>query len=157
MRSAIPSARELARGRGDGGAVVQAKPASIGNGTDMSRRRWTTNDLSVIGAGVRTGSKFGNTIIRADNLVFRSKLEYRRYRELKLMISAGAITDLEIQPRFSLDVAGVHICTYVADYAYKQDNERVVEDCKGMRTLLYRAKKALMLAVHGIRVREIVA
>jgi hypothetical protein len=129
-------------------------------------KRWTEADLRTRGVvtekpdqSVRvTGAraqKYRNLIIRADGRVFRSRLEYRRYVDLRLMEEAEAITGLECQPRFSLDVAGVHICDYVADYSYSCDGVKVVEDCKGARTLLYRAKKALMRAVHGIEIREI--
>jgi hypothetical protein len=32
---------------------------------------------------------------------------------------------------------------------------RIVEDTKGMRTATYKRKKKLMLAVHGIEIREV--
>jgi hypothetical protein len=37
-----------------------------------------------------------------DGIVFASKAEMRRYAELKMLERSGAITSLELQPRFIL-------------------------------------------------------
>ena len=66
------------------------------------------------------------------------------------------IQDLELQPKFKLEVNGVHITTYYADFRY-HDNERraeVVEDVKGMRTQIYIIKRRLMKAIHDIEIEE---
>lgn len=48
-----------------------------------------------------------------------------------------------------------HIATYVADFVYRdQRGNEVVEDPKGYVTAMYRLKKRLMLACHGIEVVE---
>ena len=45
---------------------------------------------------------------------------------------------------------------YVADFVYRDSaGQMVVEDVKGVRTQGYRIKRHLMLAVHGIEVREV--
>ena len=83
--------------------------------------------------------------------------EGRRYSELKLMQRAGEISGLQCHPKFSLDVNGMHVCTYIADFAYIEARSGlwVVEDVKGIRTALYSLKKKLMRACHGIEVAEI--
>lgn len=89
-------------------------------------------------------------------VMHQSTLEARRCDELHLMQTGGLIKDLRAHPqvRFSLDVDGHHICDYMADFCYF-DNERqadVVEDTKGMITDVCRLKLKLMAAVHGVDV-----
>lgn len=45
--------------------------------------------------------------------------------------------------------------SYIADYVYMKDGEKVVEDAKGYRTEIYRIKKKLLLYFYGIRIREV--
>jgi len=101
-------------------------------------------------------NKYRNIPKRVDGILFQSTKESRRYSELKALQQAGVIQDLELQPKFKLEVNGVHITTYYADFRY-HDNERraeVVEDVKGMRTQLYILKKRLMKALLAIEVEE---
>jgi len=108
-------------------------------------------------------SKYGNVKTVVDNITFASKKEAKRYGELKLMLKAGEIGELELQPQYRLYVNGVLICRYIADFVYidnaasskAQDFVRVVEDVKGMKTAAYRLKKKLMKAIYGIEVQEI--
>lgn len=109
------------------------------------------------GGGFRKGgSKFGNIPTRIDGHLFHSKKEAHRYLELKAMQNGGLIRDLELQPAFDLAVNDVKVCRYIADFRYRDmsTDEVVVEDVKGMRTKDYVLKARLMLAVHGIEVRE---
>jgi hypothetical protein len=90
-----------------------------------------------------------------DNIVFHSKREANRYSELKLLVRAGIIHDLELQVWFPLVVNNVKIATYLADFAYRDIDDRVVvEDSKGIRTPVYKLKAKLMLACHNIRILE---
>lgn len=90
-----------------------------------------------------------------DGIVFASKKEMTRYSELKLMEQAGAIEQLQLQPKWDIVVNGQKICSYVGDFFYvDSDGKAVVEDTKGMKTPAYRLKKKLMLAVHGIDIWE---
>lgn len=43
---------------------------------------------------------------------------------------------------------------YIADFVYIQDGKEVVEDCKGMRTDVYRIKRHIMKALLGIDIFE---
>lgn len=85
---------------------------------------------------------------------FASKRESDRYGVLALLEMAGAIRDLRTQVRYRLEVNGIHICVYVADFVYTENHQTVVEDTKGFRTPEYKLKRALMLAVHGIAIKE---
>ncbi len=102
-------------------------------------------------------SKFGNVPTVVNGHSFHSKKEARRYMDLLALQSAGLIRDLETQPRFRLEVGGVHVCDYIGDFRYFDvpRNEVVVEDVKGVRTETYKLKKRLMLALHGTEVEEI--
>lgn len=103
-------------------------------------------------------SKYGNRRTMVDGAVFDSAKEARRWQELVLLERAGKITDLERQVAYSLEVNGVEICTYIADFRYRQGKKLIVEDVKGWkRGLAYRVfkmKSALMKALHRINVLE---
>lgn len=101
-------------------------------------------------------NKYKNVPTAIDGIRFHSKKEGRRYLELKAMLQAGLIEDLRRQVYYDLDVNGVHIAKYVADFVYfdTQRQEEVVEDPKGVRTQVYKIKKRLMKAVHDIEVEE---
>lgn len=88
---------------------------------------------------------------------FASKAESRRYSELLLLEKAGAVSKLELQPRFPLEVNGTLVCTYVGDFSYDERGARVIEDVKGMKTPDYRIKRKLLLALQpNLDHREIV-
>ena len=104
-------------------------------------------------------SKYLNRKTVVDGVTFDSAAEARRYGELKLLERAGQITGLELQPSFRLVVNNCLICTYKADFRYVTDTPHVrglvvVEDVKGMKTPVYRLKKKLMLAIHGVEIFE---
>jgi hypothetical protein len=100
-----------------------------------------------------------------DGIRFHSKKEARRYTELKLLVKAGEIHDLELQPRFPLMVPmrgsgpyeRVHVADYVADFRYRQGKQGllVVEDVKGMKTPVYRLKKKMVEAQYGLTITEV--
>jgi hypothetical protein len=100
----------------------------------------------------RTKYRAVRTVV--DGISFASKKEARRYSELKLMEKAGEIRDLCLQPRYVLNVNNVKVTTYVADFEYWTGNRRIVEDCKGFRTDVYRLKAKLMDALYGIKIVE---
>ena len=71
------------------------------------------------------------------------------------MERAGEITDLELQPRFRMEVNGTHVCDYIADFRYQKGEKTMVEDAKGVRTDVYRIKRKLLKAIHDIDVVEV--
>ena len=102
--------------------------------------------------------------MKLDSFTFDSKAEARRYRELKLLKAAGAITDLIIHPVFSFSYRSnetqcrMHGFLYVADFRYKdRDGNDVIEDVKGVRTAEYKLKKQLIEGFWGVTITEIEA
>ena len=85
---------------------------------------------------------------------FDSKKEFERYQELILLEKAGEIIELQTQVLFGLYVNDQVICSYRADFVYWEQGEKVVEDCKGVKTPIYRIKCKLMKAIYGIEIKE---
>ena len=100
-------------------------------------------------------SKYKNRRVFFDGRWFDSEREKRRYVELKLLVKAGKISNLQMQVPFEIVINGMKVCKYIADFCYDEDGKRVTEDSKGMLTPVYKLKKKLMLAVHGIEIREV--
>lgn len=102
--------------------------------------------------------KYRNVPTEVDGIRFDSKKEARRWRQLQAAQSAGAISNLERQVRFDLHGVGeVKLATYVADFVYLQDGERIVEDVKSAATKkhpMYVLKKKWMRLEHNVEIRE---
>jgi len=104
-------------------------------------------------------SKMKNIKCEADGFRFASKKERARYGQLKLLLRSGAITELQVQPKFELVVRKHLICRYFADFSYYEGTgpkQLVVEDVKGRKSggafEQFRIKAKLMKAIHGIDV-----
>ena len=138
----------------------------------------TAGDVARMGRkGVRVGSKarskYGAVKTTVDGVTFASKREAARYQELKMLEKAGQIEHLQLQPSFPLYVyrdkgAGIYIGaqaervfvgSYIADFRYWDRTTappgEVVEDVKGVRTDIYKLKKKIVEACHGITIREV--
>ena len=104
-------------------------------------------------------SKYGNVKTEGDGVMFDSKREAGRYRELKLLQDAGEISHLVLQPRYTLVVKGELIATYIGDFEYRdlRTHDDVIEDVKSSatKTPVYRIKKKLMKALYGIEIQEV--
>lgn len=102
-------------------------------------------------------NKYRNIYTEVDGITFHSKAEAARYQQLKLLERALEICNLTLQPSFSIELNGIPICKYKADFSYydKVKRKNIIEDVKGVRTPLYRLKKRLVEAQHGIMVVEI--
>ena len=133
------------------------------------QRRWTEDDLIAMGRGLEGNAggaasnkkgRYGNVKkITEDGITFDSKREYLRYVDLKLLLKAGEITDLEVHPKYPITIGGIDIMvssnqhnkwdrhlTYEADFTYFEwteirqwsvhgtatgtKAERVIEDVK---------------------------
>lgn len=113
----------------------------------------------------RVRSKYGATRVQIDGHTFASKAESKRYLQLKELERLGQIDSLELQPKYELapgvrysDAArATPALRYMADFRYVDHlGELVVEDVKGGPvTEGFRIKKHLMLAIHGIEVKEV--
>lgn len=94
---------------------------------------------------------------------FDSKKEAKRYTELKLLLDAGKIKDLELQKvfilqdKFKLNGKTRRQITYKADFTYitTSDDKLHVEDVKGFKTDVYRLKKKLFEYKYSIEIEEI--
>lgn len=102
--------------------------------------------------------KYKNTPTHVDGHRFDSKKEAARYQQLKLLERGGAISQLELQPKYDFIHNGIKICQYRADFRYTENGETVVEDVKSPATAKltpYRMKKKMMTAFFGIDVKEV--
>lgn len=107
-------------------------------------------------------NKYGNKRQSYGGANFDSKRELARYRELELLVMAGEISHLKRQVRFPLTCDGKPLryssgrqAFYVADFTYldRLKPTLVVEDSKGMRTDVYKLKRAIMRA-NGFEILE---
>lgn len=115
---------------------------------------WTKEELAAHLAKPKRG-KYGAIKTQVDGITFHSKKEAERYRALKILRNIHSIRDLKLQPKFYLEVNGVPVCTYIADFSYYRGDQLVVEDVKGFKTPAYRLKKKLVKALYGIEVVEV--
>jgi hypothetical protein len=105
---------------------------------------------------LESSHKYRAIVTEVDGIRFPSKKQAMRYQELKISERAGIISELKLEVPYELNVNGIKICKYVADFTYRsqQDGRLVVEDTKGVRTRDYRIKAKLMLACLNIRIIE---
>jgi len=101
-------------------------------------------------------SKYRNKKVEYDGYKFDSIREKNRYMDLRLLEKAKEIRDIRLQVKYDLDVNGVRITTYKADFVYWDliNKREVVEDSKGYPNDRYPMKKKLMKAIHGIDIFE---
>ena len=78
-------------------------------------------------------NKYRNKKVIVDDYIFDSIQESKRYKELKLLLRAGEISNLQLQPRFLLQKGfkkngkTYRKVEYIADFMYcqgRQDNSR---------------------------------
>lgn len=96
-------------------------------------------------------SKYRAKRVEVGGIMFDSKLEARRYQELKALEESGEISYLTLQPEFELiprfkkNGKTYRKAVYRADFSYHElgSNKTIVEDCKGFKTDVYKLKKKL--------------
>ncbi len=104
----------------------------------------------------RRPSKYRNVRTQALGKTFASAHEADAYKKLFALQTAGIISSLRCQVTYSLTVNGILITSYRADFVFlDQQGNTIVADAKGLRTEVYKLKKRLMLAVHGISILEL--
>lgn len=100
-------------------------------------------------------SKYNNKKTIINGISFHSKKEGLRYIELKQLLKSKKIFDLELQQKYDIIINNEKVCSYIADFKYKDKNgNTITEDVKGFKTAIYRLKKKLMKAVLGIEILE---
>lgn len=92
-----------------------------------------------------------------DGIKFDSKAEARRYQDLRLLEMAREIKGLTLQPAFKFMYQDRAMFTYKADFSYFdcETKREVIEDVKGFETPVFRLKKKLIEAQHGIKIEII--
>ena len=99
--------------------------------------------------------KYKNKKTEIDGIMFDSKKEGSRYLDLKLLENLGEISELELQPKYDFIINDVKICSYQADFRYREkDGTQVVEDVKGFKTSMYKLKARMMRGFYGINIKE---
>ena len=96
-------------------------------------------------------NKYGNKEKVVDGMKFDSKLEAKRYIQLKLLQRAGEIKDLRtqaefiLQPSYKKNGKTIRAIKYVADFVYYdvRKGKTIIEDTKGFRNDVYKLKKKI--------------
>lgn len=107
-------------------------------------------------------NKYRNKITELDGIRFHSKKESVRYSQLKLYEKGGLIKDLRLQvkyeliPKLVINGKTERAISYVADFVYIDTvhGVEICEDCKGMRTDIYKIKYRLMKLKYNIDIKE---
>lgn len=112
-------------------------------------------------------SKYGAKKTRVDEIIFDSRAEAKRYRELMLLKCAGEVTEVELQPSYVLMPGFKHkatgkrvqAITYKADFLVTYaDGHQEIEDVKGFINQVYALKKKLFMhAYPDLQIKEISA
>lgn len=114
--------------------------------------------------GSQGKTKYGSRKDTRGELRFDSQKEARRYDELMTMLRAGIISDLRLQPQFTLQESYVtetgeriRAIRYTADFSYRFGGKMVVEDVKSAatRTKEYLRNKKFMRSKYGIDIQEV--
>ena len=92
-------------------------------------------------SAAKTQQKYKNKKAERGVVRFDSQKEARRYDELMVMLRAEIITDLRLQPQFTLqesylteDGQRIRAIRYTADFSYRFGGKLVVEDVKSKPT-----------------------
>lgn len=112
-------------------------------------------------------NKFNASRVEYDGEVFDSKRERDHYIELKRLEQGGFLRGLRRQVKFYFNLPEGPLkirsgrykegrrVSYIADFEFVMNGKRVVQDVKGMDTDVSRLKRALVEAVHGVRVQVV--
>jgi hypothetical protein len=134
------------------GPATVRRVTALGGGTapDAAYR-------ALVASTAKKTPKYRNQVTYVDGRRFASKREAERYQHLTFAERAGTIGFLECQVLYRFVVNGVSVGRYTADFRYEDlyAGKIVVEDSKGYRPRDWSRTKKLMLACHGIEVREV--
>ena len=130
------------------------------------RELYARQQLPGAAAAPKKASKYHSAPAERGELRFDSQKEARRYDELMVMLRAGIISDLRLQPQFTLQESYVtetgeriRAIRYTADFSYIREvsGEKIVEDVKSgpTRTKEYLRNRKFMRSMYGIDVREV--
>ena len=114
--------------------------------------------------GSQGNAKYHNERAERNGIKFDSRKQARRYDELMMMLRAGIISDLRLEPQFTLQESyitetgeRIRAVRYTADFSYKFGGKLVVEDVKSKptRTKEYLRNRKFMRSKFGIDIQEI--
>ena len=96
-------------------------------------------------------NKYGNEKKVVNGIKFDSKLEAKRYIQLKLLQRAGEIKNLRtqaefvLQPSYKKNGKTIRAIKYVADFVYYdvREGKTIIEDTKGFKNDVYKLKKKI--------------
>lgn len=93
--------------------------------------------------------KFNNTkVVTHDGQKFDSKQEYGDNDPLLWLAGFGGFSDLKRQVTFDFVVGGILVCSYRADFTFRDEQGRsCVFETKGSETPEYRIKRKLFAAL----------
>ena len=101
------------------------------------------------------GAKKTPRIVNGETYYFDSSAEAKRYDYLIVLLKAGHISNLSLQPEFILQDGFSHEgkkyrpVKYTADFKYIRDGCWHVEEVKGYKTEAYCIRKRLFLSKFG--------
>ena len=128
------------------------------------RELYARQQLPGAAAEPKKDTKYHSTPAERAGVRFDSQKEARRYDELMTMLRAGIISDLRLQPQFTLQESyitetgeRIRAIRYTADFSYRFGGKLVVEDVKSAatRTKEYLRNKKFMRSKYGIDIQEV--
>lgn len=128
------------------------------------RELYARQQLPGAAVGQKKAAKYHSAPAERDGVRFDSQKEARRYDELMVMLRAGIISDLRLQPQFTLQESYVtetgeriRAIRYTADFSYRFGGKLVVEDVKSTatRTKEYLRNRKFMRSKFGIEIQEV--
>lgn len=102
----------------------------------------------------RKRHKYGAKKTTVDDIIFDSQSEAKRYGELRLLQRAGAIKELVLQPRYTININDIKVCAVVLDFEYFDIEKGIYvhEDVKGYDTDMSKLKRKMFEAYTGAKV-----
>ena len=128
------------------------------------RELYARQQMPGAAAAPKKASKYHSAPAERGAVRFDSQKEARRYDELMVMLRAEIITDLRLQPQFTLQESyitengqRIRAIRYTADFSYRFGGKLVVEDVKSKptRTKEYLRNKKMMRSKYGIDIQEV--
>ncbi|RKY53754.1 MAG: hypothetical protein DRP93_06060 [Candidatus Neomarinimicrobiota bacterium] len=118
--------------------------------------------IRIAKVGQVKANKYGNRKTTIDGYKFDSAAEAKHYTQLKMLLRAGKIQNLVLQPGFVLQEAFTlngkryQEIKYISDFKYIElDGTVVITDVKGKITPEYALKKKMFLKIYGVEVKFI--
>jgi hypothetical protein len=91
-----------------------------------------------------------------DQTISDSRKEARLDETFMMLIKNKNILKVIRKERFIMQINGIKICAYVADWTvYHKDGHKEIYDAKGFKTPVYKIKKKLLKALYNLNIIEI--